>query len=95
MIDLSSAFESGGGAESTYTRVMQVIKTAKANTNLPTQKEKQDKSILIGIILLIVAILLIVFWLASENKEKIPYAVGRCYPAMYGSRCFNICHAGK
>ena len=35
MIDLSSAFESGGGAESTYTRVMQVIKTAKANTNLP------------------------------------------------------------
>ncbi len=43
----------------------------KANTNLPTQKEKQDKSILIGIILLIVAILLIVFWLASENKEKI------------------------
>lgn len=35
MIDLSSTFESGGGAESTYTRVMQVIKTAKANTNLP------------------------------------------------------------
>lgn len=35
MIDLSSAFESGGGAESTCTRVMQVIKTAKANTNLP------------------------------------------------------------
>ena len=35
MVDLSSAFESGGGAESTYTRVMQVIKTAKANTNLP------------------------------------------------------------
>ena len=35
MIDLSSAFEAGGGAESTYTRVKQVIKTAKANTNLP------------------------------------------------------------
>lgn len=35
MIDLSSAFETGGGAESTYTRVMQVIKTAKANTSLP------------------------------------------------------------
>ena len=35
MVDLSSAFESGGGAESTCTRVMQVIKTAKANTNLP------------------------------------------------------------
>lgn len=35
MIDLSSTFEGGGGAESTYTRVMQVIKTAKANTSLP------------------------------------------------------------
>ena len=35
MVDLSSAFESGGGAESTYIRVKQVIKTAKANTNLP------------------------------------------------------------
>lgn len=35
MVDLSSAFEAGGGAESTYTRVKQVIKTAKANTNLP------------------------------------------------------------
>ncbi len=35
MIDLSSAFETGGGAESTYTRVMQLIKTAKANTDLP------------------------------------------------------------
>ena len=35
MIDLSSSFESGGGAESTYTRVMQVIKTARSNTNLP------------------------------------------------------------
>lgn len=39
--------------------------------NLPIQKEKQDKSILIGIILLIVAVALIIFWLASENKEKI------------------------
>ena len=35
LIDLSSAFESGGGAESTYMRVRQIIKTAKANTNLP------------------------------------------------------------
>ena len=35
LIDLSSAFESGGGAESTYTRVHQLIKTAKANTKLP------------------------------------------------------------
>ena len=36
MIDLSSNFESGGGAESTYTRVKQVIKTANANTSIPT-----------------------------------------------------------
>ena len=36
MIDLSSNFESGGGAESTYTRVNQVIKTANANTSIPT-----------------------------------------------------------
>lgn len=36
MIDLSSAFESGGGAESTYTRVKQIIKTANANTSIPT-----------------------------------------------------------
>ena len=36
MIDLSSDFESGGGAESTYTRVKQIIKTANANTSLPT-----------------------------------------------------------
>ena len=35
LIDLSSAFESGGGAESTYTRVYQLIKTAKANTKMP------------------------------------------------------------
>ena len=35
MIDLSSAFEAGGGTESTYTRIKQLIKTAKANTNLP------------------------------------------------------------
>ena len=35
MIDLSSSFEGGGGTESTYTRVHQLIKTAKANTNLP------------------------------------------------------------
>ena len=36
MIDLSSAFEAGGGAESTYTRIHQVIKTANANTSIPT-----------------------------------------------------------
>lgn len=36
LIDLSSEFESGGGAESTYIRVMQIIKTARANTNAPT-----------------------------------------------------------
>ena len=35
LIDLSSSFESGGGAESTYIRVYQLIKTAKANTKLP------------------------------------------------------------
>ncbi len=35
LIDLSSAFESGGGAESTYIRVHQLIKTVQANTNLP------------------------------------------------------------
>ena len=35
MIDLSSAFEGGGGTESTYTRIRQLIKTAKANTTLP------------------------------------------------------------
>ena len=35
MIDLSSKFESGGGAESTYTRVYQIIKTANANTTKP------------------------------------------------------------
>lgn len=36
MIDLSSNFESGGGAESTYLRIKQIIKTANANTSLPT-----------------------------------------------------------
>lgn len=35
-IDLSSNFEAGGGAESTYTRIKQIIKTANANTNIPT-----------------------------------------------------------
>ena len=35
MIDLSSEFEMGGGAESIYTRIKQIIKTANANTNLP------------------------------------------------------------
>lgn len=35
LIDLSSAFESGGGAESTYTRVYQLIKTVQANTKQP------------------------------------------------------------
>lgn len=35
LIDLSSAFESGGGAESTYIRVKQLIKTSLANTKQP------------------------------------------------------------
>ncbi len=35
LIDLSSAFEGGGGAESIYIRVYQLIKTSQANTNLP------------------------------------------------------------
>ena len=35
LIDLSPAFESGGGAESTYIRVYQLIKTAQANTKSP------------------------------------------------------------
>lgn len=34
-IDLSSDFETGGGAESTYYRVKQIIKTANANTSSP------------------------------------------------------------
>jgi len=36
MIDLSNNFEIGGGAESTYMRIRQIIKTANANTSLPT-----------------------------------------------------------
>lgn len=36
MIDLTSTFEAGGGAESTYTRIHQIIKTANANTSIPT-----------------------------------------------------------
>lgn len=35
LIDLSSDFETGGGAESTYYRVKQIIKTANANTSSP------------------------------------------------------------
>lgn len=35
LIDLSSDFATGGGAESTYIRVKQVIKTANANTSKP------------------------------------------------------------
>lgn len=35
LIDLSPAFESGGGAESIYIRIKQLIKTAQANTKLP------------------------------------------------------------
>ena len=34
-IDLSQNFEAGGGAESTYTRMEQLIKTANANTSSP------------------------------------------------------------
>ena len=36
MIDLSSNFEAGGGAESTYMKVKQIIKTVNSNTNIPT-----------------------------------------------------------
>jgi spore germination protein GerM len=36
MIDLSSNFEAGGGAESTYLKVKQIIKTVNSNTNIPT-----------------------------------------------------------
>ena len=36
LVDLSSNFETGGGAESTYARVKQVIKTVNANTSTPT-----------------------------------------------------------
>lgn len=36
MIDLSSDFETGGGAESTYMRIKQVIKTVNSNTSIPT-----------------------------------------------------------
>lgn len=35
MIDLSSDFETGGGAESTYMRIKQLIKTANSNTSQP------------------------------------------------------------
>ena len=35
LIDLSGAFESGGGAESIYIRVHQLIKTSQANTKRP------------------------------------------------------------
>ena len=35
LIDLSSDFESGGGAESIYIRVQQLIKTANANSKQP------------------------------------------------------------
>ena len=35
LIDLSSAFESGGGAESTEIRIKQLIKTVQVNTKLP------------------------------------------------------------
>ena len=35
LIDLSSDFESGGGAESTYMRIKQLIKTANANSSVP------------------------------------------------------------
>ena len=35
-IDLSSNFETGGGAESIYLRVKQIIKTANSNTSIPT-----------------------------------------------------------
>jgi len=34
-IDLSSEFETGGGAESTYLRIKQLIKTVNANSSVP------------------------------------------------------------
>ena len=48
-----------------------IKENTKTSNNLPNQKEKQDKSILIGVILLILAIILLIFWLISENKEKV------------------------
>lgn len=36
LIDLSADFESGGGAESTYMRIKQLIKTANSNSFAPT-----------------------------------------------------------
>ena len=36
MIDLSSEFESGGGAESTYMRIKQIIKTVNSYSSTPT-----------------------------------------------------------
>ena len=36
MVDLSPEFETGGGAESTYLRIKQVIKTVNSNSSLPT-----------------------------------------------------------
>lgn len=47
------------------------IDVKKEDGKTATQNEKQDNSIVIGIILLIVAILLILFWLVSENKDKV------------------------
>lgn len=35
MVDFSSDFEAGGGAESTYMRIKQVIKTVNANSSAP------------------------------------------------------------
>lgn len=35
LVDLSSDFETGGGAESTYMRIKQVIKTVNSNTSSP------------------------------------------------------------
>lgn len=35
LVDLSSDFETGGGAESTYMRIKQVIKTANSNSKTP------------------------------------------------------------
>ena len=35
MIDLNSAFESGGGSDTIYRRIKQLIKTANTNTSMP------------------------------------------------------------
>lgn len=47
------------------------IKDKKVEKDTKTEKVEKDNSIIIGIILLVAAIGLIIFWLISENKEKV------------------------